>query len=132
MNFQTSRLNKTRAAGVASRMAIFGPIAANVAFVMELTLVPLLLPAIQRQFGLSMGDLGWVFNSYGFAVAIGVLFGGWLGDAFYTRKVFGGGVALFAAGSLLSPSRKVLMLSSSGVSCRASVLGSFRPLCLCF
>jgi len=101
MNFQTSRLNKTRAAGVASRMAIFGPIAANVAFVMELTLVPLLLPAIQRQFGLSMGDLGWVFNSYGFAVAIGVLFGGWLGDAFYTRKVFGGGVALFAAGSLL-------------------------------
>ena len=101
MSLHTSDHNKTRAAGVIPRMAIVGPIAANVAFVMELTLVPLLLPAIQEQFGLSIGDLGWVFNSYGFAVAIGVLFGGWCGDTFYTRKVFGFGVALFAAGSLL-------------------------------
>ncbi|MEI4232853.1 MFS transporter [Roseovarius sp. D22-M7] len=82
-------------------MAIVGPIAANVAFVIEITLVPLLLPAIQQQFGLTIGDLGWVFNSYGLAVAIGVLFGGWWGDAFHTNKVFGLGVALFAIGSLL-------------------------------
>jgi MFS family permease len=91
----------TRVAGVASRMAIVGPIAANIAFVMELTLVPLLLPAIRREFGLDIGDLGWVFNSYGIAVAVGVLLGGWCGDTFYTRKVFSLGVALFAAGSLL-------------------------------
>src|SRR6056297_3079868 len=101
MSLHTSELKRSRSAGVAPRMAIVGPIAANVAFVMELTLVPLLLPAIQKQFGLSIGDLGWVFNSYGLAVAIGVLFGGWCGDAFYTRKVFSLGVALFAAGSLL-------------------------------
>ncbi len=86
---------------VPARRAIVGPIAANIAFVMELTLVPLLLPAIQSQFGLSIGELAWVFNSYGIAVALGVLLGGWCGDAFNTRKVFGCGVALFAAGSLL-------------------------------
>lgn len=68
---------------------------------MELTLVPLLLPAIQQQFGLSIGELAWVFNSYGIAVAIGVLLGGWLGDTFGTRTVFGIGVLLFASGSIL-------------------------------
>lgn len=101
MRRPTSKAHNIRAAGVASRMAFVGPIAANIAFVMELTLVPLLLPAIQREFGLSISDLGWVFNSYGISVAVGVLLGGWCGDTFYTRKVFSFGVALFAAGSML-------------------------------
>lgn len=83
------------------RRVIVGPIAANIAFVMELTLVPLLLPAIQLQFGLSIGELAWIFNSYGIAIAIGVLLGGWCGDAFNTRTVFSFGAAFFAAGSLL-------------------------------
>ncbi len=85
-----------------SRAAICGPIAANIAFVLELTLVPLLLPAIRSQFGLSISDLAWVFNSYGVAVALGVLVGGWCGDVFNTRKVFNCGVAFFAAGSLVA------------------------------
>jgi MFS family permease len=68
---------------------------------MELTLVPLLLPAIQRDFGLSIGELAWVFNSYGIAVAIGVLLGGWLGDVFGVRTVFSLGVLFFATGSAL-------------------------------
>ncbi|WP_424985240.1 MFS transporter [Microbulbifer sp. S227A] len=68
---------------------------------MELTLVPLLLHAIQLQFSLSVGDLAWVFNTYGIAVAAGVLLGGWCGDAFNTGKIFGYGIILFAAGSLL-------------------------------
>lgn len=86
---------------VSPRSAIIGPVAANIAFVIELTLVPLLLPSIQLQFDLSISELAWVFNSYGIAVALGVLLGGWCGDAFSTRKVFGYGVAFFAVGSLL-------------------------------
>ena len=82
-------------------MTAYGSIAVSVAFVMELTLVPLLLPAIQREFGLSIGDLAWVFNSYGIAVAIGVLLGGWLGDVFGPRMVFSLGVMFFATGSAL-------------------------------
>lgn len=66
---------------------------------MELTLVPLLLPVIQAEFGLSISQLAWVFNSYGIAVAVGVLLGGWLGDVFDTWKVFGVGVLFFATGS---------------------------------
>jgi MFS family permease len=82
-------------------MTVYGSIAVSVAFVMELTLVPLLLPAIQREFGLSIGELAWVFNSYGIAVAIGVLLGGWLGDVFGPRMVFSLGVLFFATGSAL-------------------------------
>lgn len=83
------------------RTAVIGPIAAHIAFVMELTLVPLLLHAIQLQFSLSISDLTWIFNSYGIAVAAGVLIGGWCGDAFNARKIFGYGIILFSAGSLL-------------------------------
>ncbi len=81
--------------------AIFGSVAVSIAFVMELTLVPLLLPAIQSQFDLSIGEIAWVFNSYGAAVALGVLLGGWLGDTFNTRRVFSAGVIFFAAGSIV-------------------------------
>lgn len=101
MTSHTPEIDKAGREAVLLRRVIIGPIAANIAFVMELTLVPLLLPAIQFQFGLSIGELAWVFNSYGIAVACGVLLGGWSGDAFNTRKVFGYGVAIFAAGSLL-------------------------------
>jgi MFS family permease len=86
---------------VSSRRTIIGSIAVSIAFVMELTLVPLLLPAIQSQFNLSIGDVAWVFNSYGIAVAVGVLVGGWLGDAFNIKKVFCVGVLFFASGSFL-------------------------------
>lgn len=101
MRPDTPEIYKAKLVTPSPRTAIIGPIAANIAFVMELTLVPLLLPAIQAQFGLSIGALAWVFNSYGIAIAVGVLLGGWCGDAFNTRKVFGCGVAFFAAGSIL-------------------------------
>ena len=68
-----------------SRGTIIGSIAVSIGYVMELTLVPLLLPAIQSQFDLSVSEVAWVFNSYGIAVAVGVLVGGWLGDLLNTK-----------------------------------------------
>ncbi|QJF53223.1 MFS transporter [Roseobacter ponti] len=101
MRPHTPEIERARPVSLAARTAITGPIAANIAFVMELTLVPLLLPAIRMHFGLAISDLVWVFNAYGIAVAVGVLFGGWFGDAYSIRKVFACGVAFFAAGALL-------------------------------
>ncbi len=89
------------AASAMAQAAIYGPVAAHVAFVMELTLVPLLLPSMRSQFGLSLGELAWVFNSYSVAVAVGVLVGGLFGDAFKTTRVFGCGVFVFLTGSIL-------------------------------
>ncbi|WP_299690001.1 MFS transporter [uncultured Tateyamaria sp.] len=68
---------------------------------MELTLVPLLLPAMRSAFDLSLGEVAWIFNSYSVAVAVGVLVGGLFGDTFKTAKVFAFGVAAFFAGSVL-------------------------------
>lgn len=80
---------------------VAGSITASIAFVMELTLVPLVLPALQAFHDLTISDLAWVFNSYGIAVAFGVILGGWIGDGFGIRKVFTAGVLMFAAGALV-------------------------------
>lgn len=96
--FETSMPDKL---DVSSRRAIIGSIAVSIAFVMELTLVPLVLPAIQTEFGLTVGQLAWVFNSYGISVALGVLLGGLLGDLFGIRKVFRTGVLFFASGAFI-------------------------------
>ena len=79
-----------------------GAITASVAFVMELTLFPLLLSVIKSDLGLTVGEMAWVFNAYAIAVAVAVLSSGFFGDIFDRRKIFMIGVVLFAAGSLLS------------------------------
>ncbi|MFK7878171.1 MFS transporter [Roseobacter sp.] len=121
-------IGKATLAADSARKAIIGPVAASVAFVMELTLVPLLLPAIQLQFDLSISQLAWVFNSYGIAVAIGVMLGGWCGDVFNTRKVFGYGVALFAAGSLVVAAAESFEMLIFGRILQGFGGGTFSPL----
>lgn len=110
------------------RAVIIGPIAAYIAFVMDLTLVPLLLPAIQSQFGLSVGDLAWVFNSYGAAVALGVLFCGYFGDNLNIRRIFGLGVALFATGALVSATAQNYETLIAGRLLQGFGSGVFSPL----
>lgn len=77
-----------------------GAILASIAFVMELTLIPLLLNAIRNDLGLSVSDMTWVFNSYAVAVASAVLVSGIAGDLVDRRRLFVVGVFLFGAGSL--------------------------------
>lgn len=84
---------------VSSYRVIASPIIASITFVMELTLVPLLLPNIQSDYSLTIGDVAWFFNSYGIAVAIGVIAGGWISDIVGARKVFSVGVLMFVLGS---------------------------------
>ena len=96
-----SKSNFTATMDQSSRRAIAGSIAVSIAFVIELTLVPLILPAIQTQFGWDISTVAWVFNSYGISVAFGVLIGGWLGDVFGIRKVFSIGVLFFASGAFI-------------------------------
>ena len=95
---------------------------------MELTLVPLLLPEIQQQFGLSIRELAWVFNSYGFAVAAGVLLGGWLGDAFSNKRVFSIGVILFATGSAVVANSASYEIMIAGRTMQGFGGGIFSPL----
>ena len=86
---------------LASRRTIISSIAASIAFVMELTLVPLVLPAIQTFYDLTLSHVAWVFNSYGISVALGVIVGGLIGDAFNIKRVFATGVVMFALGAAI-------------------------------
>lgn len=116
------------AAGAMTQAAIYGPVAAHVAFVMELTLVPLLLPSMRSQFGLSLGELTWVFNSYSVAVAVGVLVGGLFGDTLKTTKVFGCGVFAFLTGSILLTTPVNAEMLIVGRSLQGFGAGVFSPL----
>lgn len=107
---------------------MIGPIAVSIAFVMELTLVPLLLPSIQREFDLSIIELAWIFNFYGIAVAIAVLLSGWLGDLFDTEKVFAFGVIIFAAGSTFAALSDSYLTLVIGRALQGFGAGIFSPL----
>lgn len=113
--------------GSRSRQVIFGAVVAIVAFVMEVTLVPLLLPTMQAELNLTVAEVSWLFNSYGFAVACGVLLGGWLGDAKDTRIVFCGGILFFATGSVLVASLGTYELILLGRTLQGLGGGIFTP-----
>lgn len=125
---KTADIPKVAGAFAMPGAAIIGPIAAYIAFVMDLTLVPLLLPAMQSQFGLSVGELAWVFNSYSAAVAVGVLFCGSFGDTFSIKRIFGLGVTLFAAGALVSATAQTYETLIVGRLLQGFGSGVFSPL----
>lgn len=85
-----------------SGIAVAGVILASVAFVIELTLVPMALPALKSELGLTVGELAWVFNVYTISVGVAVLVGGWLGELKNSTRIFNFGVLLFVLGSTIS------------------------------
>jgi EmrB/QacA subfamily drug resistance transporter len=65
------------------------------------TVVNVALPSIQRDLGASLSSLEWTVNAYTLTFAVLLVTGGRLGDIFGRRRVFLGGVMLFAASSAL-------------------------------
>src|SRR5580658_8105647 len=64
------------------------------------TVVNVALPALQSGLHATIADVQWVVESYTLFLAALLLTGGSLGDLFSLRKVFAGGVILFAAASV--------------------------------
>ena len=64
------------------------------------TAVNVALPALQRDFHATITDVQWVVESYALFLAALLLTGGSLGDFYGRRKIFAGGVLLFAASSV--------------------------------
>ena len=73
---------------------------AQLMVVLDTTIVNIALPSVQRALGFSATDLEWVVNAYALAFGGLLLLGGRAGDVFGRRRMFIGGVLLFAAGSL--------------------------------
>jgi len=65
------------------------------------TVVNVALPSIQRDLKASLSSLEWTVNAYTLTFAVLLVTGGRLGDIFGRRRMFMGGVVVFAASSAL-------------------------------
>lgn len=73
---------------------------ANFLVMADATVVNVALPSIERALGFSALGLPWVVNSYTFAFGGCLLLGGRAADLLGPKRVFTGGMTLFALGSL--------------------------------
>ena len=69
---------------------------------LDTTVASVMGPQLQKDLGLSATGLQWVFNNYIVLFGGLLLLGGRLNDVFGRRRMFLGGLVLFAAGSLLA------------------------------
>ena len=70
--------------------------------VLDIAIVNVALPAIQRELGLRQSALQWVVIAYGLLLGGFLLLGGRLGDLLGRRRVFLVGLTLFSGASLLA------------------------------
>jgi EmrB/QacA subfamily drug resistance transporter len=68
---------------------------------LDITIVNVALPDIQRELGASFSDLQWVVDAYALTLASFMLMAGSLGDRLGRRRVFAVGFGVFTAASLL-------------------------------
>ena len=68
---------------------------------LDITVVNVALPDIQRSLHSSFADLQWVVDAYSLTLAAFLLTAGVLGDIFGRREVFAIGLAIFSAASLV-------------------------------
>ena len=69
---------------------------------LDVTIVNVALPTLQRDLHAGFDQLQWVVNAYALSLAVVLVTGGRLGDIFGRRRLFVVGVAIFVAGSALS------------------------------
>lgn len=108
--------------------AVSGVILASIAFVMELTLIPLLLVEIQRDLDLTVKELSWIFNSYAIAVAFAVILTGIIGDRVDKIALFTVGVLLFTVGSISASMSETYGALLAGRTIQGIGGGLFSPL----
>jgi MFS transporter, DHA2 family, methylenomycin A resistance protein len=92
---------------------------------LDVTIVNVALPAIQREIGGSLAGLQWVVDAYTLALASIMLTAGSTADRIGARKVFVAGLTLFAAGSAAcaaAPSLGVLIAARAVQGLGASAL----------
>jgi EmrB/QacA subfamily drug resistance transporter len=102
---------------------------AQLMIVLDVTIVNVALPSIQRDLGFSQPDLTWVVNAFLITFGSLLLLAGRLGDLLGRKRVFLAGVVTFTAASLLcgvAPSAGVLIaarfLQGIGAAAQASVI----------
>ena len=68
---------------------------------LDITIVNVALPDIERSLGAGLSDLQWVIDAYALSLAAFLLTAGAIGDRVGRRIVFATGIVVFTLGSLL-------------------------------
>ena len=102
---------------------------AQLMIVLDVTIVNVALPSIQRELHFTQGNLTWVVNAFLVTFGSLLLLAGRLGDLLGRKRVFLAGLTIFTAASLLcglAPSQGVLIgarfLQGVGAAAQASVI----------
>ena len=74
---------------------------ASLVIILDGTIITVALPTIQRSLGFSAANLSWVMTAYLIAFGSLLLLAGRLGDLIGRKRMFGCGLAVFTAASLL-------------------------------
>ena len=82
------------------RLTLAVTCAAQVMMVLDVMIVSVALPSLQRELHLSPAGLEWVVSAYALALAALIPAGGALGDHFGRKRVFMSGIALFMLASV--------------------------------
>src|SRR5690349_23810008 len=80
---------------------------------LDITVVSVALPSIQRELRASLSDLQWVSAAYALVLAVLLLPAATMGDRLGRRRLFLAGLVIFTAGSLacaLAPTALALQL----------------------
>lgn len=81
------------------RLTLLAMCVATFMISLDLTIVNVALPVIQRELHMTAGDLEWVISAYSLSLAALVPVGGALGDRYGRKRVLLIGMAIFALGS---------------------------------
>ncbi|WP_084338125.1 MFS transporter [Actinomadura oligospora] len=100
--------------------------ASQVILLLDVTIVNIALPSIQRDLHASAAELSWVVNAYTLVFSGLLLLGGRAGDILGHRRVFTAGIALFTVASLvggLAFNTEVLLVARAAQGAGAALAG---------
>lgn len=83
------------------RWTLVAVCAATFMLLVDITIVQVALPTIERHFGSSFADLQWIIDAYALSLATLILIWGSTADRFGRKRVFIAGLVVFTASSLL-------------------------------
>ena len=84
-----------------ARWTLIAVCAGTFMLLVDVTIVQVALPTIQRHLGASFTDLQWVIDAYALSLAALILTWGSISDRFGRKRVFIAGLAVFTVSSLL-------------------------------
>src|ERR1700728_4175117 len=82
------------------RLTLLAMCIAQGMILLDVTIVNIALPSIQRELHESSSELEWVISAYALSLAALIPLSGTLGDRFGRKRFFAAGMTVFAAGSV--------------------------------